>query len=696
VNRKKAHAYSWSSILNCTTTVIKGNSALTGFRLRFALTILFFVLFLCPISYAYPQQSKKDSLLLTYHALKNKTIRLSHQQQIQLLNDLAKQYRFRNPDSLLLFADKIGQLGKVTKDAHANALFKIRKGEYFSDIGQNDKALTSYLEVEPLIDEGDNPELLTELYTQLTIEYFFIGQLKKTLVTAYKGLQVSEKNGLIRSEARLRHVLGFIYTQNKLYDEAENELKRAIDLWQQSHDSLNLYYSRSNLARNSILKDDLEKAEKYFQGNLEFFKKSNETLWLARSYMVKSHIHQKNNNWSKAIESNKKYDSLLRLIQNPRDKILSFNIFSELYILEKNYTKAQDYADSTLRYAHQLKDSFELLNGYRNLKNIAIAVEDYEDAVRYSNLLLPIQDVLNRQSGEDILKLSRAKLELEYQQLEEEIENNKKLMTQRRIASIMLLLLAVVLAILLFIRKIAEKRKDTNKKLKELNNTKNKLFSIIGHDLKSPINTLQELLELYESNEISPIEISKIVPQLKQNVDQSSLTLNNLLFWAETQMQGLKPNPVSIPLKLKANEICSLYLLRLEKKNISIQCNISEKVSVWADEMHLEIILRNIISNAIKYTSENGRIIFNSINKKDFVELSICDTGMGMGTSLVRSIIAKSDIEPRMSPNGEKGTGLGLQISRELIEINRGEFNLMSEIGKGSCFYISLRSIEQH
>ncbi len=651
----------------------------------FPLIILVFITSLFNSSYA--QDIDKDSLLAKY---KEKEVLTYSKENIQLLNRLAESYRFRDPDSLLLFTKELNALSKENNDFIGIALGKMREGNYYSDIGDRKNALERYFEAEELLQGVHAPKLEIDLYTQLVIESFFSGQPGKTLESAYKGIDIAQQNDLIWHEARLRHILGFVYTQNKLYEEAEEELLNAIHLWEKTDDSLSLYGSRSNLARNSILSGDIKKAKKFFKGNIPFFGKLNETLWLARSYMVQSHILLEEKELSQALNSNKKYDSLLGKLKNPRDRILTYNLFSKLYFFTDQYDKAKQYADSTLYHALQLKDSVELLNGYESLSKMAMEKSDYGAAAKYSSLALPIKEVLDKRLRENNLKIMRTKLELEYEQVEKEIADRKRLIEQQGITVIVVLLLGVLLIILFLTGKIVRKRRRVNAELREISQTKNKLFSIIGHDLKAPINTLQELLELYDSRTISKGEISKVLPRLKENVDNSAFTLNNLLFWARTQMNGLKSNPTSVSIKEKATIVRELYRTRLDKKNIDFRCQIPNDIKVNADSVHLEIILRNIISNAIRFTAEKGQITFDCQEKDGMVEIAICDNGIGMDKSTVRQLLGNRNMEAKEGTHKEKGPGLGLQISKELIAVNNGELKVESEVGKGSCFQILL------
>ena len=238
-------------------------------------------------------------------------------------------------------------------------------------------------------------------------------------------------------------------------------------------------------------------------------------------------------------------------------------------------------------------------------------------------------------------------------------------------------------------RNSAKNQKKANQSLEELNHTKDKLFSIIGHDLRTPIGTLQELLELYTSNEISEEEVAKLAPSLKENVDRSSFTLNNLLFWAKTQMNGINPEIKAVNVKEIARRICDTFTTRIEDKGLDIQCTIDPELILMADPMQLEIILRNIISNAIKFSSKGGIIRFNSLKSKNgFAEITIQDSGIGMNKTLVEAVKQHETIISTPGTLGEQGTGIGLQIVKDLVRINGGRVEIDSELHQGTSIFL--------
>ena len=636
------------------------------------------------------QSLEKDSLRKRYTDLIKHRLVLDLEDEVDLLNELSRAYRFRNPDSLKYYADIALSLSRENNYEKGVVLAMVRQGDFFSDLGEEVKAKQKYKEAELLIEKSKQSEFKIEFYKNISLQYFFDRELKKALETAYQSINLAREHNKLKPEAFVRHNLGFIYLRNKLYKEAHEELVISDSLSNLSGDQLTVYRTRSNLALNSVLRGKPEDAKAYLKGVGDFFSKAGELLWLSRSFRVDSQISLSEHDFEKALFLNGKSDSALQFVRNPRDKLEILDLYTQIYFENQNLSMSKKYADSTITLSTVLNDSLTLISAYGYLKRIALNQGDYGTAAKYSSLSEPIEDVLNRRFEEDNLKLLRTKLELEYDQLEKELADNKALLTQQRITLILLLLLGILCGILFLIRKLVRKRRKVNAELEEINQTKDKLFSIIGHDLKSPIGTLQELLELYSSKTISEKEISKVLPRLKENIDNSAFTLNNLLFWAQTQMNGLKSNPSKVFIKEKIYTICELYHTSLIKKNIAMHYQISDGFAVHVDANQLEIILRNIISNAIKFTSDNGKIIINVIEKGNMAELSICDDGIGMTQSTIDQLLTNKLIEPKEGTHKEKGTGLGLLISRELITLNQGQLRIESKVGTGSCFYILL------
>ncbi len=226
--------------------------------------------------------------------------------------------------------------------------------------------------------------------------------------------------------------------------------------------------------------------------------------------------------------------------------------------------------------------------------------------------------------------------------------------------------------------------------LKELNHTKDKLFAIIGHDLKSPIHSLKSLLDLLANQNITIEEFMQFSQNLKNGVEHIHFTLNNLLQWANSQMQGIEVNPQKIDLQLLAQENVELFEEIALKKQLTLSNEILPAQCAWADEDQINLVLRNLISNALKFTPSGGKITLQSRqdSTKNALVVSIKDTGKGIAPEYIAQLFKAH--QTTYGTAGEKGTGLGLSLCQDFIVRNAGTLWVESTVGSGSTFYFAL------
>ena len=242
-------------------------------------------------------------------------------------------------------------------------------------------------------------------------------------------------------------------------------------------------------------------------------------------------------------------------------------------------------------------------------------------------------------------------------------------------------------------RKQAEERLVLfNNQLKELNATKDKLFSIIAHDLKSPFNSILGFSDLLLEN-IRNYDIDKTETYIS-NINLTSkhilVLLENLLDWAKTQTGLIVFKPKRQDLKAIVQDIIDMLDSTAKIKNISLNISAVSNMDVYADPNMLHTILRNLISNAIKFTKSGGNIDIIAISEQDHVKISVIDNGVGMNEETLNKIFG---IETNFTSNGtanEKGTGLGLILCKEFVEKHGGKIWVESELGKGSRFIFTL------
>ncbi len=255
-------------------------------------------------------------------------------------------------------------------------------------------------------------------------------------------------------------------------------------------------------------------------------------------------------------------------------------------------------------------------------------------------------------------------------------------------------------ASILFVeRDITERKKAESiiqqqyNQLHELNTTKDKFFSIIAHDLKSPFQSLLSSSELL-ATEIETLpreEIMSFSRSLNNSLKNLYGLLENLLQWSLMQRNMLEYNPINLNLNDTVNNIIEISNQNAVKKNILISNNVDAGIFVNADVDMLRSVVQNLITNAIKFTPLEGRIIVSSIEQDDFVEVSVQDTGIGIEPHKTSELFNFDTLYTTNGTAGEKGTGLGLSLCKEFVERNGGKIWVESELGKGSKFRFTLR-----
>jgi two-component system, sensor histidine kinase and response regulator len=232
-----------------------------------------------------------------------------------------------------------------------------------------------------------------------------------------------------------------------------------------------------------------------------------------------------------------------------------------------------------------------------------------------------------------------------------------------------------------------------NNELKASNDTKDKLFSIISHDLLGPIGNIRESLDLIASDkvEMDRQHLVEFIKAMWKTTSNAYNLLENLLYWARNQQGRMVYNPRRLDLNQLIHETFALLAGMADNKNIILKTSLIKAHDVIADKNALKTILRNLVSNAIKFTRPGGEIVVKVKDTgTDFLQISVSDNGVGMDAETMKNLFGKTKNEPKWGTSGEKGVGLGLVITKEFVEKHDGKIWVESESGRGSTFYFTL------
>src|SRR5258706_5814222 len=226
--------------------------------------------------------------------------------------------------------------------------------------------------------------------------------------------------------------------------------------------------------------------------------------------------------------------------------------------------------------------------------------------------------------------------------------------------------------------------------LHEISDLKSKLFSVISHDLRGPINNLQALLDLLIKEHLTPVEFKDISAKLKVSLNVSQRTLENLLNWSLSQMEGIKTEKTIFNISSVIAEVVNLTEETAFKKQVTINNEMKNVLLVEADVNQVHLILRNLLHNAIKFSQHNDSVTISTFRNGRFCHLSIKDTGIGMTDAEVKMILNSHEYFTKSGTDQEKGTGLGLLLCKDFIKRNGGELSIVSDAGKGTLVTFTL------
>jgi len=239
---------------------------------------------------------------------------------------------------------------------------------------------------------------------------------------------------------------------------------------------------------------------------------------------------------------------------------------------------------------------------------------------------------------------------------------------------------------------IAEKAKQLEQqaaRLNEMDNFKNVLFSIVSHDLKTPLYALRNLFQEVEKQNLPANEVREMVPDVLKDLNYATELTENLLSWAKNQMTGGTVSPHEIKVSPMITEVVQLLRLQAEQKEIKIECSLKNNLSIYADSDMIRLVMRNLLSNAIKFTPCGGTVCIITDATNNDVEIIIKDTGEGMDEAMLEKI-KENTYYSTQGTAGEQGTGLGLMLCRDFLLKNKGRLHIESAKGEGSIFSFTL------
>ncbi|MBL7692142.1 MAG: tetratricopeptide repeat protein [Flavipsychrobacter sp.] len=663
--------------------------------------------------------------------------------KVSLYIALANAHRYSGPDSVKWYAGKAFEISNALKFSRGKAgssvaftLAELLSGNFDSAIGRANQAVSYYKEL------GDSPsmatpfyyigaayyntarfndaikyyrktaevlrnsndlELLSGAYDNLGVTYSTIGIFSESLKYYLKGLDIREKNkneaAMISSLGNIGRVYASLGNTSKALEFTEKSLSRIEnlpkDLKISTYENAGTVFMTVKDTSKAITV--LEKALSLVDGNSLPSEINRIMANTAEAYLQKG-------NFAKAQELYSKCQANSPETNSPAVNALILRGISRVHAHDGNYRQAI----SEMKSAMGIFLSNEMIDHYaiclRDLAGMYASVRDYELAYRTMAEFTRWNDsVITEESAR---KAANLQYDFDIQRKEDKIRmlmKDESIMRTRSekqtILNIALILglislLATVAVILRSKKRLQESKLVITKQaqeLSDLNNYKDKILSILSHDLRGPLGSIQSSLSLFDEKAISPDQFSEITKMLQQQMASVNTLLDNLLKWSMANMAGksaIHTEDVNLSAIVKQN--VSLLQASADEKNIKLKLNFPETLNAKADYGNVDIIIRNLISNAVKFTQYDGEIKIEGKTDGKNTTLSIIDNGIGMNEEKLRNLFSVSPSKSTSGTNGERGIGLGLLICHQFAVANRGEIRVESEIDKGSTFTLVL------
>lgn len=527
------------------------------------------------------------------------------------------------------------------------------------------------------------------------------GNYEKAIEYNYNALELSEKNQDSVLIAKAFQNLGLIYNEMEEYDEAISYLNKSLDISEKIKESELINKNYQNLSICYQNKKDLTKA-------LELNERANQ---LAKIRKDTVRIIDALNNFGTIAYDQKKFDESLECYQkalilylkinDQQGVAMAYNNIGLAYLDKKDYKKSLEYFKKSLSLANQLKMTSFIKDVYGNLTVYYAELKDYRNAYLNYDKYNTLYDSLIGEKRHKMIRQIQAKYQLHKnsRELEELKLNNQtqlEAIDQARSFQIYLFAITFLVVVLMIItvyllvkeKKLGRELHQKTLELQELNVSKDKLFSIIGHDLKNPFNVLIGYTSILKTDleMFSTDELKQIILDLNQASENGFELLQNLLVWSRTQTNKIHLYRTSFKLTEVISQVSDLAELCLNSKNQKLICEIDPSTTIFADKDMIATIFRNLIFNAIKFSPKGSEIVIRSEIAGEFIHIHVVDNGIGIEPAIIGDLFKIGKVKSGFGTEGESGTGLGLAICKEFIEKNNGRIWVESQVGSGSVF----------
>ncbi len=603
----------------------------------------------------------KKALEICNETLSNKSIDLFTIQKATLYRYIGVIFRNKSEiDSATKYIDKALVLYEKSNDKNNTAILYNDLGSIYAGLGAYNVSLYYFFKALKICETNDTLKALPLIYNSIGNAYAFLKQYDASMIYYRKALKINKQESL---NAVMLANIAINYSEKGLYDSAIYFFRKSSTIYDDLGDKYSVQNNYISYANAFALSNQFDSAHIYIDEAIQYFEETDNEWLLGYCYDIKGNTFRLEKNFSKA----KPYlTKAITILDKYQDNWALKETYLNMYKLENDMGNSKAALDFYLKY-NTLNDSIssdEVKTEVYNLDKV------YETEKKEARILL-----LNK---ENEIKASK-------------IKRNTILLVSFSLLSLLLLSLAFILKrnnnfktetnLLL---------KEKNEELRTLNATKDKLFSIVAHDLKNPLSAFRNITGSLKNQyaNLSKDDIEEFIGDLYDSSSKLMDLLQNLLKWAISQTNNIQVEIEEQTIFPIVQRVISSVQYNAEEKKITINNEIDENLIVQTDTNITETILRNFVSNAIKFTPQNGTVRIHNRPFGDKIQLCVTDSGIGIKAEDQKKLFSINENVRQIGNSSEKGTGLGLILCKELIEKMGGKIGVESEENNGSTFFI--------
>ncbi|MFY7787019.1 MAG: tetratricopeptide repeat-containing sensor histidine kinase [Thermoflexibacteraceae bacterium] len=632
--------------------------------------------------------------------------KLSSDSLLQIAENLYRVY----PDSALIYAEKALIIAQQSGNNLAIAKALRQKATSLRMMGEYEKALEININALDIAKSlGATIEMIRNI-NDIGDIYALESNYKWATEEYLKALKMSQEINYTQGIARSLNDLGSI-------NEATGQLQKALEYWQKSmlistkiNDGYGVGIAQKNIALAVFKQEQYSKALYYIRKASKNFLRINNTPRYVASLVTMSEIFQVLREYDSAFIYAQKAFSLGKFHQDRHKESLAAINMGSIYSLQNKEALALKYLHYGYRVAKKYHHQRLAQMAAEKLYALHKDHHQQDSALLYHELLMIVKDSLL--DIEKTRQITTLQLSYDLETKHKELEQKEQIIKEQKLMTVGLIFFSSLLALLAFSFYFQQRKLNKqntvlevqNKKISvqaeqmtELNATKDKIFSILSHDLRSPLQNLQGITELLivDTTLLSNDEIKEIATTIHQQTDSVLVVLENLLLWSLGQMKGKKQDFKVMNAFNCTQEAVNLLANIAQNKDIAILNEIPAETEVYADENQFKAIIRNLLANAIKFTPKNGRVRISSEEQESYLQLNVTDTGIGMTTEQATKLFNAKTHFSTKGTESERGTGLGLLLVKDFVEQNGGTISVSSKPHNGTTFSFTLKLAEK-